>query len=154
MILIDSDVYAIDIMYPHDPRYASNSGFLVSVADESKATTIFNVLEICGKASFILPGDKLLKLYRSFARDYAVVVLWPKTDAMLAADFLTQRVVARSIAKMMNKMAFLDALILCVAEEHPDVDTFITWNARHFKGKTALLVQTPREYLVVRSPRL
>jgi hypothetical protein len=147
MILIDSDVYAIDIMYPRDLRYASNSDFLVSVADESKGTTIFNVLEICGKASFVLPRDKLLKLYRSFARDYAVVVLWPKTNAMKAADFLTQRIVARSVAKMMNRMAFLDALILCVAEEHPEVDTFITWNARHFKGKTSLLVQTPREYL-------
>jgi len=147
MILIDSDIYAIDLMYPRDPRYALNSNFLINVAGEPKATTIFNVLEICGKASFVLPRDKLLKLYRNFAKDYAVIVLWPKTDAMLATDFLTQRVVARSMAKMMGRMAFLDALILCVAEEHPEVDVFITWNARHFKGKTPLLVQTPREYL-------
>ena len=28
-----------------------------------------------------------------------------------------------------------------------DVDVFVTWNARHFKGKGALPVFTPAEYL-------
>ena len=44
-------------------------------------------------------------------------------------------------------MAFMDALILNLAERTPDVDAFITWNARHFKGKSSLRVLTPEEYV-------
>lgn len=43
--------------------------------------------------------------------------------------------------------AFLDALILNLAERTPDVEGFITWNARHFKKKSSLKVLTPQEYL-------
>ena len=41
----------------------------------------------------------------------------------------------------------MDALILGLAECAPEADAFITWNARHFKGKSSLKVLTPQEYL-------
>ena len=40
-------------------------------------------------------------------------------------------------------MAFLDALIIGLAERTPDVKAFVTWNARHFRDKTLLTVLTP-----------
>jgi len=46
-----------------------------------------------------------------------------------------------------QRMAFLDSLVLILAERTPDVDYFITWNAKHFKGKSSLQVLTPEEYV-------
>lgn len=54
----------------------------------------------------------------------------------------------RPFAKMREqRVAFLDALILDLVERTPNVESFVTWNARHFKGKTSLPVFTPTEYL-------
>ncbi len=44
-------------------------------------------------------------------------------------------------------MSFMDALVLSLAERAPDVECLVTWNAKHFKGKTTLTVLTPKEYL-------
>jgi hypothetical protein len=45
------------------------------------------------------------------------------------------------------KMPFMDALILNLAERTPGVNTFITWNAKHFQNKSKLSVMTPAAYL-------
>ena len=51
MILIDSDVFVLDLFYPTDVRTRANKRFLdLDIA--GRVTTIFNVLEICGIASF------------------------------------------------------------------------------------------------------
>jgi len=44
-------------------------------------------------------------------------------------------------------MAFMDALVLSLAERTPGVEQFVTWNARHFKAKSTLPALTPDEYL-------
>jgi hypothetical protein len=38
-------------------------------------------------------------------------------------------------------------MILSLVERTPNVEYFVTWNAKHFKGKTNLTVLTPEEYL-------
>lgn len=40
-----------------------------------------------------------------------------------------------------------DAVILWTLETNQEVDIFVTWNTRHFKGKTSLKVLTPSEFL-------
>jgi hypothetical protein len=40
-------------------------------------------------------------------------------------------------------MPFLGALSLNLAEEAPGVTAFVTWNARHYQGKTPVTVLTP-----------
>ena len=45
------------------------------------------------------------------------------------------------------QMPFLDPLILTLAEDAPEVQVFVTWNARHYRGKTPLTVLTPADYL-------
>ena len=42
---------------------------------------------------------------------------------------------------------FVDSLVLNLAEQLEEVEAFVTWNARHFVGKTSLAVKTPEEYL-------
>ena len=147
MILIDSDVYAIHLMYLRDMRFSLNQGFLDRVRPIPKATTIFNLLEICGKASFNLSLVAVQKLYRDFDKNYRVRVLFPRTKGLSAEQLLQQVLIERSLYKIFARMAFMDALILSTAEDYAEIDTFISWNARHFRDKTSLLVLTPAEYL-------
>ena len=44
-------------------------------------------------------------------------------------------------------LAFMDGLVLNLVERTPGVEQFVTWNARHFKGKSSLPALTPDEYL-------
>jgi len=151
MILIDSDVYAIHLMYLRDARFSVNQDFLDRVRPIPKVTTIFNLLEICGKASFNLSLVALQKLYRDFGKNYRVRVLFPRTRGLSAEQLLQEVLIERSLYKIFAKMALMDALILSTAEDYAEIDTFISWNARHFRDKTSLLVLTPAEYLEGRS---
>ena len=51
------------------------------------------------------------------------------------------------MVRLYRRMKLGDALVLMVAESHPQVDTFVTWNAKHFRDKTHLFVLTPSEFL-------
>lgn len=48
MDLLDSDIFVLDLRYPTDPRQAINKRLLQSRETE-RATTIFNILEVCGE---------------------------------------------------------------------------------------------------------
>ncbi len=74
-------------------------------------------------------------------------MIWPAEPA--ASSFFRAEIFERPFATMRaHRMAFMDALILNLAERTPEVASFITWNARHFKGKSSLRVLTPEEYVV------
>lgn len=49
---------------------------------------------------------------------------------------------------MAKKLSFGDALILATIEAWiPQAACFVSWDARHFRGKTTLPVKTPKEFL-------
>lgn len=64
MIFIDTDIFVIDKLFPNDNRYKINKAFL----DESKgrSTSIFNLFEMLGIASFNLNEVELMKLFKGF----------------------------------------------------------------------------------------
>jgi hypothetical protein len=69
---------------------------------------------------------------------YQLTVIWPidPTDPAASAFFRVE-IFERPYAKMRAQhMAFVDALILNLAERTPNVDCFVTWNAKHFKSNT------------------
>ena len=145
MILVDSDVFLIDLRYRRDERFAANRAFLDRLAASGQgATTIYNLLEICGGLSFNLNRQQLAEVHAHFARRYHVRVV-PGTDprtplpAFRVGDLLS--IVAR-------KVSFGDALVLALLEvRRAEVTMFVTWNARHFRGRTELDVRTPPEAL-------
>ena len=145
MILIDSDIFVIDLRYQRDPNYPINQTFL---NDRSfpRSTTIFNLLEVCGIMSFNLSQANLFTLYAQLAGRYDLTLLYPPTEQKSGQDFLTD-LISSTFLNITNKMSFQDALILYVTESHPDVEKIISWNARHYRGKTHLNAQTPLDYL-------
>lgn len=149
MIFIDTDVLWLAFAFHQDPRQAANAAFLEQVQTAQPATTIHNVLELLGKMSFNLSPERLDD-WRSWLVDaYQLLVVWPTNPALTtAAPTFQEEIFERPYQKMRTaKMPFMDTLILNLAERTPNATHFVTWNARHFQGKTPLQVLTPEDYM-------
>ena len=144
MIVIDSDVFILDILYPVDPRTETNKGFLAQTRF-ARATTIFNVLEVCGLVSFNKTLEDLRDLFHRFHETYRLQILYPQFASPATEDVL-QRLVTRTFTKIIQKMTFGDAVILATAES-ARAEMFVTWNIRHFEGRTTMQVLTPEVFL-------
>ncbi|MFQ6123911.1 MAG: type II toxin-antitoxin system VapC family toxin [Candidatus Heimdallarchaeota archaeon] len=145
MIFLDTDIFVIDRFFPDDERGKTNHDFLDLAAKTNAGTSIFNVLEIVGIASFNLNRDELTSLFTMFAASYKLQVLYPSTTFMTPEDFLAY-LIESIFKKICKQMHFPDALILNVAEQN-NCSNFITWNKKHFINRTGIEVQTPEEYL-------
>lgn len=148
MIVIDSDVFLIDCRYQRDVKYPLNRQFLDELATQGveRATTLFNLLEICGVLTFNLNARQLRAFYANFASRYGVQVLGPalpERHGYRMVDLLA----GRTLAVVLRGVSFGDALALMTAESEPAATSFVTWNASHFLGKTRLRVITPAVWL-------
>lgn len=144
MIFVDTNVFVIALRYPRDPNAAKNARFLELLGERGDGVTgILNVLETCGILSFNLNRRQLLALYTYFGQRFAVEVLPGDTEAGLvpagAGDLL------RQIAR---RLSFGDALIANSLESWAgDATAFVSWDARHFRGKISPPAITPEEFL-------
>ena len=68
MIFMDTDIFVIDKLFPNDERYGINKVFLNEA--EEKFTSIFNLFELLGIASFNLNEVELMKLFKGFGEVY------------------------------------------------------------------------------------
>jgi predicted nucleic acid-binding protein len=145
LILIDTNIFVIDLRYKRDTNYRVNQAFLSSVAQNGNGfTTIVNLLELCGILSFNLNGDQLLDLWTYFCDRYKVTVL-PEPD--LQSDFPVIEI-RRLFDMLSKKSSFGDALMMAVAEKYlAFVATLVTWDNEHFKEKYTGKVLTPEEYI-------
>ena len=145
LILIDTNIFVIDLRYKRDTNYKVNQSFLSSVAQSGGGfTTIINLLELCGILSFNLNQDQLLDFWNYFQDNYNITVL-PQAD--LQHDFPDINI--GSIFNILcNKSSFGDALMISVAEKYLSfVTTLVTWDNEHFKDKFSGKVLTPDEFL-------
>ncbi len=148
MVAIDSDVFLIAHRYVRDVRADLNARFLTEVKTAAPALTIYNLMEILGVLSFSLSAAQMRSWPDWLKARHSLAILWPELNYTSQHLFFEQIIYHLPLARMMTQpTAFLDALAIEVAERTPDVRTFVTWNARHFAGKTRLPVLTPAEYL-------
>jgi hypothetical protein len=148
MVIIDSDVLLLEFAYHRDSRQDENARFLQMVRHSWPGITIYTLMEVLGQLSFNLSADELIQQPAWLKANYGLSVLWPKPGELAAEDFFRREIHEQPFARMQtHRMSFGDALVLILAENTPNVEVFVTWNARHFKGKTSLPVLTPAEYL-------
>lgn len=151
MVIIDSDVLLIELRYPRDVRCPTNTQFLKGVRGSAPAIAIYTLMEVLGQLSFNLSADKLARWEIWLQRCHNLTILWPNSAGLDARIFFARAIYQQPLARMQaNRMAFMDALVLQLAEDAPAAQAFITWNARHFRDKTHLPVLTPAEYLDLR----
>lgn len=145
LTLIDTPVFVIDLRYRRDRYFTANRSFLSRMAEEGKgATTILNLLEVCGILSFNLGERQLKELFHYFPQRYNVEVL-PHGSLESPLPALRTEDLFGVIAR---KTGFGDALIVAAIEKYiPQAARFVSWNARHFKDRLAIPSLTPREFL-------
>jgi len=149
LVLIDTNVFVIDLRYKQDTHFRANRKFLDTIGEAGTGfTTIVNLLEICGILSFNLNERQLRDLWVYFEQKYRVTVL---PDAGLEATLPSLRI--REVFEWIKrKLSFGDAYILAVAlKQLPSVSVMITWDKEHFKGNFEGSIYTPTEYLQNRS---
>lgn len=145
LVLVDTNIFVIDLRYRRDRHFKRNQSFLYSVAQIGNGfTTIVNLLEICGILSFNLNRDQLLDLWTYFHDRYKITVL-PEPDLQSVFPAIE---INRLFDILCKKSSFGDALIMAVAKKYlPFVSTMVSWDNEHFKGKFSGKVLTPGEYL-------
>ena len=147
MVAIDTDVLLLAFAFHNDQRQPKNTQFLAMVQEGQPAVAIYSVMELLGQLSFNLSADRLIQ-WPSWLRDrYQLTILYPQVAGLSAEQFFSRELVDRPLEKMHQRMPFMDTLILNLIEAAFAVDTFVTWNARHFKGKTPIAVVTPAQYV-------
>ena len=149
MVVIDSDVLLLAFAFANDSKQEKNQAFLETVQTAQPATTIYNVMEVLGQLSFNLSAERLDQWQSWLIDAYQLTIIWmADEDRKLGKESFYKELYERPFQKMRSvRMPFMDALIISLAERTPDVECFVTWNAKHFKGKTTLTVLTPEEYL-------
>ncbi len=148
MVIIDTDVVFLEFAFQRDHRHDVNARFLSVVRERTPAITLYSLMEILGQLSFNLAPARLVQWPLWLQAAYNLTILWPEPGEMGALAFFRQEIYESPLSRMQEKrMAFVDALILNLSEKVQGTNTFVTWNARHFKDKSSLSVVTPAEYL-------
>ena len=145
LVLVDSNIFVIDLRYKRDSNFEINRAFLDLMGEKRNGfTTIVNLLELCGIISFNLNEKQLTELWVYFQDRYDVVVLpvpsfetnFPIIKIKEIFDLLTGRT------------SLGDALMISVAKKHlPFLTTMVTWDDLHFKDVFPGTVLTPKKYL-------
>jgi hypothetical protein len=145
LILVDTNIFVIDLRYKRDTNFRVNRSFLSFVAQNGIGfTTIVNLLEICGILSFSLNQDRLFDLWTYFQDRYKITVL---PEPNLKHDFPGIEI-NRLFGILCKKTSFGDALMISVAEKYLSfVSTMVTWNDVHFKDRFDGNVLTPNVFL-------
>ena len=149
MVVIDSDVLLLAFAFANDSKQEVNRAFLEAVQTAQPATTIYNVMEVPGQLSFNLSPERLDQWQSWLVDAYQLTIIWMADDGLkMGKESFREELYERPYQKIRSvRMPFMDALIISLVERAPDVECFVTWNAKHFKGKTSLKVLTPEEYL-------
>lgn len=145
LVLVDTNIFVIDLRYKRDAYYEINRSFLDYLAEQKSGfTTIVNLLELCGILSFNLNENQLAELWSYFQDRYGVVVL---PAPIFETNFPSIEI--RGIFDLLKRRTSLgDALMISVARKHlPFISTMITWDNMHIKNIFHGAVLTPEEFL-------
>ena len=144
-VFVDTDVFVRKLRYPRDRNTEVNSRFLEKMKEGKAraATSIFNVLEVCGILSYNLASENLLKLYTGFGEHFGVKIYFPADrDGNLQYDY------ANIFRNIQTKQSMGDAEVSYIVERFSDlISAFVSWNAHHFDGKLSVPIMTPEEFL-------
>ncbi len=145
MVGIDADVLSIYHVFKRDARYPATSSFMQHSKGIDRGVAIFGLLELCGVMASAGPVDAALKLFEGYHVKGDVAVLYPPIAFATEKDFW-QQLNAEILTRVSRQMRLGDAAILWVFEAS-SCTAIVTWNPRHFAGKTTVKVQTPEEWL-------
>ncbi len=151
MIILDSDVVLIDYRYPRDPKFQLNRQALVLLDQtaEPLGITTQALLEVVGVLSFNVTATLIEQLPNAIQTQYGLT-LFPNPSVVLDYAGCSFDEI---VYQMKQKMGLGDAVQAVLLRKFaPPGSTLLTWNAKHFRGKLAVPVLTPEEWLQQQPP--
>jgi len=145
MICIDTDILAIYHVFNRDARYPITQVFMGRSKEASRAVAIFSLLEVCGVMATARQSEEAMKLFDEYVVSDDVEVLYPPVALSSTTEFWTYQN-AELLRRIEQGMRLGDAAVLWAVESNA-CDVFVTWNVKHFTGKTAINIQTPEDWL-------
>lgn len=148
VVVIDTNVFIIDLRYQNDINYKTNRSFLDFISKYGKGmTSLVNLLEVCGILSFNLNQRQILELFYYLPEKYGIEII-PSHDI---GDFLPDASVKDIMDIIGRKASLGDALIANIINRSLDEKSvFVSWDAEHFKGLLSIKALTPREFMAER----
>jgi hypothetical protein len=144
LIVLDTDLLALYHFFLHDPRHNVVMAFMHATKGSDRSTTIYNLLELSGITSAAGKTDVGKKLIENYANARDMRILYPTLSPLSPESFWSDY--TAELSDIMGRgLRYGDAKILWVAEAH-EASILVTWNTRHYRGKTQIQVLTPAEY--------
>ncbi len=143
MLAIDTDVLAIYRFLRRDRRASETATFMEQTAQKRRGVSIYNLLELCGVAES--HGRSAREVFHSYITAPDMEILYPPIVLSGETDYWQAHNEAL-LSRIERGMRLGDAVVLWAAETC-GCEALITWNKRHFAGRTALDVLTPVEWL-------
>lgn len=148
MVFLDSNIFIIDRFFTRDKNYPANKQLLEQLRKLQINTALpyYTLLEICGITSFNLSCEEQERWLYSFQEVYPVDILDPHNSGqgeLNIADYLLSLT-----PYILKKMTVGDAIFLREAELCNST-AIVTWNKKHFLGRTDIQVFSPDEYLAI-----
>ena len=148
MILCDTDVFAIYHFFTHDSRYPATRNFIENNENIKFCTTVYNLLELAGILASGGKGELGEKLFTTYLIAEDMEILFPKIGILSGEIFWEEY--SRQVMDIMKRgVRYGDAKIIWLAEMH-SVSHIVTWNIKHYAGKTSLPVLIPEELEKIR----
>jgi hypothetical protein len=148
---LDADVILIDRKYVTDKRRAVNTAALARLLAEGHplGMVAHAVMEVVGVMSYGTPSAGVPLIPDALRTVYGITIL---PDPAAEPDY-AGCTYDDLIRQMSLKMSLGDAVqAIQIARFAPSATSLITWNARHFRGKLAVPVLTPEEWLQQQPP--
>jgi hypothetical protein len=145
MIAIDADVLAIYHIFKRDARFTETERFMQQSQGQARGVSIFGLLELCGLMATAQQPENARRLFAAYIAAPDMTTLYPHVDLSSSEQFwATQN--AELLRRIMQRVRLGDAATIWTIES-ANSTVLVTWNAKHYQGKTSVLVQTPEQWL-------
>lgn len=150
MIVLDADVFIVDLCYPNDPNHATNRLCLDYLAANNieRAITTQGLLEVVGKRSYQTPVSLISRLPASIQSHYGLKLI---PDPAIVPEYAACTY-CEVVAQIAQQMSLGDAVMAVQIAKYAPATALVTWNAKHFRGKVVAPVLTPDEWLQQQTP--
>lgn len=145
MIGIDTDVLGIHHIFKQDGRYPATERFLRESERIERGVPIFSLLELCGLIATARQPDEAMLIFEEYLASDYTSILYPQIEIASPQRFWARQN-AELLERIERRVRLGDAAILWTIE-CAACEAFVTWNTKHYKGKTTITTQTPEEWL-------
>ncbi len=145
MIAVDTDVLALRHILKRDERHTVTARLVEQAQESGCGVPIFSLLELCGLIATASESNQAIRLFEMYLASASTPLLYPPVELRSPHQFWAHQNAAL-LERIHRGLRLGDAAVLW-AVEATGCDTLVTWNTRHYLGKTSVSVQTPESWL-------